>query len=176
MSKPQVDIDIRIERLDQLFDSLDPAPLRERALSVGFEAYLRESAAEHAAGSALRLRIQGPPDLHARQDEIEAGVRSHFALLLHQSRRQARLAQSRYRRVVAVGFAVLAISLLLRRLLEGWQGPISELMLEGLLVLGWVALWRPIEVLLFDRHEARRRLQELDSLADIEVRWQPPTN
>jgi hypothetical protein len=176
MSRPHVDIDLRVERLDQLFDSLDPAPLRERALSVGFEAYLRESAAEHAAGSALRLRVQGPPDLHARQDEIGAGVRSHFARLSDHARRQARQAQVRYRSVVAVGFGVLAISLVLRRLLEGWQGPISELMVEGLLVLGWVALWRPIEVLLFDRHEARRRLQELQSLANIELRWQPPTD
>jgi hypothetical protein len=174
MTVRAVDIDIRVERLEQLFDTLDPAPLRERALNVGFEAYLRDCAAEHPPGSVLRLRLQGPAELYASQDQIQAGIRSHFGAALVRFRRQARSAQQRYRRVVAVGFLVLAVSLLLRRLIEGWHGPVSELLVEGLLVLGWVALWRPIEVLLFDRSDARRLQRQLESLASIELRWLPP--
>ena len=68
---------------------------------------------------------------------------------------------------------MLAVSLVTRRLIEGWQSAASEVMIEGLLVLGWVALWRPIEVLLFDRHEARQQRQVLAALAAIAIDWRP---
>jgi hypothetical protein len=66
---------------------------------------------------------------------------------------------------------VLAVSLLLRQMLADWHGPLSEVLIEGLLVLGWVALWRPIEVLLFERQEARQKRLLLATLARIEVVW-----
>lgn len=43
------DIELRIQTLDQLFDSLDPAPFHAKALDRNAEAYLLESAAEHGA-------------------------------------------------------------------------------------------------------------------------------
>ena len=72
-----------------------------------------------------------------------------------------------------MGFFVLGAALLLRQLMEGWNGQAAEVLLEGLLVLGWVALWRPLEVLLFDQREARRHRQILKDLAEIEFVWVP---
>ena len=44
---------------------------------------------------------------------------------------------------------------------------------EGLLVLGWVALWRPIEHLVFDRIDHRPHCALLGKLADVPVRFVP---
>lgn len=171
-SKP-AQIDIRIERGEQLFDSLDPSPFREKALDVDFEAYLRDCAGEQPSGLPLRLCIEAPPELQARAADVESAIHGHFHFALQQSERRHRASQRRYRGVVLAGFAVLAVSLTLRRLLEDWQGAFSEVLVEGLLVLGWVALWRPIEVLLFERHEARQQRQLLARLAAIEIVWRP---
>ena len=44
---------------------------------------------------------------------------------------------------------------------------------EGLLILGWVALWRPLDILLFDRFEMRASIKTLRRLAvvPVEVRF-----
>lgn len=171
MAADTADIDIRVQRIEQLFDSLDPSPFREKSLDVDFEAYLRDCAGEHAPGVRLRLRIHAPPDLIARRTDIESAIHAHFHFLLVQVERRHRASQRRYRSVVVIGFAVLSASLLLRQLLADWHGPLSEVLVEGLLVLGWVALWRPIEVLLFERQEAQQKRQVLATLARIEVIW-----
>lgn len=173
MESKTAQIDIRIQSSEQLFDSLDPSPFREKALDVVFEAYLRDCAGEQPPGLPLRLCIEAPPELQAHAGDMESAIRGHFRFALQQYERRHRANQRRYRGVVLAGFSVLAASLALRRLLEDWQGAFGEVLVEGLLVLGWVALWRPIEVLLFERHEARQQRQLLARLAAIEIVWKP---
>jgi hypothetical protein len=170
MATPSV-IDIRIQRLDQLFDSLDPSPFREKALDREFEAYLRDCAGEHGSAAALALRIHAPLALRPHAADIEEAIHGQFRFMLEQADRRARGRRRRYRGVVIVGFAVLAATLLLRQAVDQWQGNLGDILTEGLLVLGWVALWRPIEVLLFERQEARQKRQLLATLARIEVVW-----
>lgn len=164
-------IEIRIQRIEQLFDSLDPSPFREKSLDRDFEAYLLDCAGEHAGGEGLQLVLHAPEALRDRAGDIESAIHTHFAFLLDLAERRARGRRRRYRGVVLVGFVVLAGSLLLRQLIEGFAGSAGEIAAEGLLVLGWVALWRPIEALLFDRHEAREERSQLQRLASIPVRW-----
>jgi hypothetical protein len=165
-------IDIRVQRIDQLFDSLDPSPFREKALDREFEAYLRDCANEHGSAVPLCLRLHVPVALLGHRTDIEQAIHSHFRFTLEQAERRARGRRRRYRGVVLMGFIVLAASLLLGRLLEQWPGYPGAVLTEGLLVLGWVALWRPIEALLFDRHEAREEQAMLHQLATVPLQWQ----
>lgn len=168
---PVSDIEIRVQRLEQLFDSLDPSPFREKALDRDFESYLRECADELGAGASLRLLVHAPAAMANHAADIEEAIHGHFRFALMQADRRARGRRRRYRGVVLIGFVVLAASLLLRRVLENWQGSLGEILTEGLLILGWVALWRPIEALLFDRHEAREERALLQQLAGIPLVW-----
>jgi hypothetical protein len=43
-------------------------------------------------------------------------------------------------------------------------------MSEGLLIGGWVAMWRPIEILLYDWWPLRSEYQLFDRLRDMQVR------
>ena len=40
---------------------------------------------------------------------------------------------------------------------------------EGLLILGWVAMWRPLEILLFERLENHQQSALLHRLAQVPV-------
>ena len=62
------------------------------------------------------------------------------------------------RRSLLLGFAVLSVMLLLveaiNQTLPG--GPLASSLQEGLTILGWVALWRPAEIVLYEWRPVRR--------------------
>lgn len=165
------EISIRLDSLSQLYDSLDPAPFREKSLDRDAEAYLLECAGEFPDGATLRLQVHGPPDLAGHIGEITQAVHGHFALLAEQSQRRWRRHMRLARGVVAAGVVVLALSLLLRELIATHPFAGADLLGEGLLILGWVALWRPVEQVLFDRYEHRHHRALVQRLASIPVRF-----
>ena len=163
------DIEIRLERLEQLYDLLDPAPFRDKALDRAAEAYLLECAEDAPGDEPLRLRVCVPPALVAREAEVAEAVHSHFGWLWARAdkRRAARARMHRF--AMLLGVVVLLAALGLRGLFaEG--GGIAEVLREGLLILGWVAMWRPVEWVLFDTWEYRQRRSALKRLATAEVR------
>ncbi|OYX26350.1 MAG: hypothetical protein B7Z03_14855 [Hydrogenophilales bacterium 32-62-9] len=77
------------------------------------------------------------------------------------------------RKLLLVGVAVLVTALLLRALLGSpGDSPIFTAMGEGLLILGWIAMWRPVEILLFERVENHQDSTLLQRLAQIPVTFE----
>ncbi len=66
-----------------------------------------------------------------------------------------------------VGLAFQFSCLWLRRALA--QGTGHGVVAEGLLIIGWVALWRPVEIFLYDWWPIRQRQRHLESIARMEV-------
>lgn len=52
-----------------------------------------------------------------------------------------------------------------------WHSPATDVLAEGLLILAWVALWRPAEVALFDHWENRENRRQLERLAKVKLRF-----
>lgn len=167
------EIEVQVQHFDQLFETLDPSPFREKALDPEFETYLRDCVGAFPDDAQVRLLVHAPAPSRQHADDFPLALHAHFDFLLEQHDRRRRMVARRHRGVVIAGVAVLAGSLLLRQWLAGWSGPLVDITAEGLLVLGWVALWRPIDALLFDRHEAREERAVLRRLARVEVEWRP---
>lgn len=165
------DIDIRIGRLEQLLDSLDPAPFHDKALDANAERYLVECAEELSGERELRIVVHVPEPVKAHAGAIEQAIHAHFErehALLH---RRYGLRMRLGRRALVIAIAVLVAALLLR---EALQPLLSTMRLgavlgEGLLILGWVALWRPVEMLLYERYELRHRHDAVARLATMPV-------
>lgn len=164
-------IEIRLQHLAQLFDSLDPSPFREKALDRNVEAYLLECAGEHPPSEPVAVHIEGPAALAEHLPDIAAAIHAHFRLLHGQAERRFRRRQRIGRAAIGLGLAVLLGALLLRAWISDWPGRIGEVLAEGLLILAWVALWRPAEVALFDAWEHRENLHLLDRLARVPVQF-----
>lgn len=158
-------IDIRLRQPEQLFESLDPSPFRDKALDRDAEAYLVECVGELPVRAPFSLRLHGPADIGDHLEQITAGLHRHFELALAQAlrrhRRRARIARA----AMLFGLLVLGGALLLRSLVSDWGGTGGEVLAEGLLILAWVALWRPAEMLIFDSWEQRSELQVLRALS-----------
>ena len=146
-------IEIQVEKVSQLFDSLDPSPFSRRDLAARAEDYI--------VGSARELPTRQPVEIvvHLPTTEVNglAGGQlgtafhnyfldraEHAGLELKNLLRTGRLS-------LLIGMVVLAVSFgvgaALQRLFEGVFG---EYWIEGLIILGWVALWRPMEIFLYE--------------------------
>jgi hypothetical protein len=165
-------IEIRIHSLAELFDPLDPSPFHQRALDRGAESYILACAGDHPAREPLRLLVHHPESLHAHGVEMADGIHGHFRRAHARGERQFR----RRMRIGAIslgaGLIILAASARLRNLLGDVEGRgLAVGLAEGLLILGWVAMWRPIEILLYEHWESHLDHAVLDRLASIPVEF-----
>jgi hypothetical protein len=165
-------IEIRLHDVRQLFHTLDPAPFHEKDLDENAATYLLDACNE--AGSRRRLRlIVYLPHTEAQSDSartLPEAVNNYFAYRERQLRNEL-MKLLRYGVVsLAIGLLFLVACLVLRRALIA--NPVvvdSAIVDEGLLILGWVAMWRPIEVLLYDWWPLARRRRLLRRLATVPV-------
>lgn len=166
-------IQIRINELRQLFNSIDPSPFRERDLDPDCEEFIVSWAREMPPDRELRIEIridrEQPPAALAA--EVPSAVRSHFS-------REASLQDLRCRRIVREGRLSLAIGLLALVLTFGAAalvpvdrlGTAGEILRESLVIAGWVVMWRPLEVLLYGIWPVVRERRLLERLARADVR------
>lgn len=169
-------IQIRVDEVSQLFNTLDPFPFRERDLDKDAEDFIVGWARELSKHHPLQIVIHVPDaekqTVHAgqvtealnRYFEYRAGA---LSLDLKGLFRVGRLS-------LLIGLAVLAACLLLSRVviqLFG-EGEIGRYLNEGLIILGWVANWKPLEIFLYEWWPLtqRRNLYRRLAKAEVEVR------
>lgn len=166
-------IHVRIHELRQLFNSIDPSPFRERDLDPNCEEFIVAWAREMPPDRELRVEIRierepPPPELAA---DVPSAVRGHFA-------REAGLQELRRRRIVREGRLSLAIGLMVLVLCVSTAalvptdrlGTAGGILRESLIIAGWVVMWHPLEVLLYNVWPVVRERRLLARLATADVR------
>jgi len=153
MPRPDV-LDLQVAELRQLFNAMDPAPFRERDLDPNAEEYIvgwaREAPARVPLGLVVRLAREEPT--RERQDLLRDAVHTYFRDRAAATRRQLRRLFRHGRISLVIGLAFLALAILAGETLaslarsESYAGIVKESFVIG----GWVALWRPLEIFLFD--------------------------
>jgi hypothetical protein len=165
-------IEIQVEKVSQIFDSLDPSPLSRRDLAARAEDYIVGSARELPARQPVTIVVHLPAEEAASlaAGQLAASFRNYFedraehaAFELKDLLRVGRLS-------LAIGMAVLAGSLLVGVLLQKlFEGVFGQYWIEGLIILGWVALWRPMEIFLYEWWPILRERNLYRHLATAEV-------
>ena len=172
LSTTEAKIELNLSRLSQLFNSLDPSPFRERDLDLDAEEYIVGSAEEIPRQRPLRLVIHLPadqiPDVGAA--DFNEAIHHYFAYRETNERRRLRLLCRDGRMVFVAGVLFLFACMLLRGLLRTVsEGAVLEILDEGLLIIGWVAMWRPLEIFLYDWVPIRRRCRVFAKLSSMPV-------
>jgi hypothetical protein len=165
-------INLKLRELNQLFNSMDPSPFIDRDLDHDAEEFIVSSAREaHGShGFDLAIHLGTAPDA-TRAAETGDAVRHYFSVRAELKRREFRLLLRRGHSTLAVGLLFLALCLFLSSTVPGWSpSPLSGLLREGFLIVGWVAMWKPLEIFLYDWWPLRREWQDLKRLARMRVR------
>jgi hypothetical protein len=168
-------IDLRLSRVAQLFNTFDPAPFHERDLDDDAEAYIVACAREITHRHRFKLVVHLPAEEAAREDarQLEKAVNHYFLYRAQGQRRELRQAFRHGRWSLLVGLTTLVSCLGLRALLallDPKQGTLAgEIASEGLLIVGWVAMWRPAEQFLYAWHPTRQTLRVYRNLSCVRV-------
>jgi hypothetical protein len=167
-------IRVHVTELRQLFNSIDPSPFRSRDLDPKAEEFIVSWAKDFGRTQHLALVIS--IDRSARLPDEAAVLRE----AIHEFFRQRALGQRlRLRELLRVGRISLAIGLFalafavalgnfLASLMKG--GEVGQILREMLFIGGWVSMWRPLEIFLYDWWPIREEAQLSDRLAAMPVR------
>ncbi len=168
-------MEVHLQELRQLFDALDPSPFRDRDLAPAAENYIVDSLKELPARAPCALVIYLDQPAGAADEEAAVGgaIRSHFARRAQVLRRDLRQLLRRGFVSLAIGLAFLVTLLLIAQLarrLTG-AGTVSRIVEESLLIAGWVAMWRPLEIFLYDWWPILGELRLRERLSTVAVRF-----
>jgi hypothetical protein len=164
-------IELRLRSLDQLFDSFDPAPFHEKDLDRDAEDFIVSWAREYPPDMQLVFRLHLPEDQVALEPErlVRTALRNYFTYRADLARLEVRRTLQQGRSSLFVGSVFLACCMLARELLRGDTIGWVRFVEEGLLIVGWVAMWRPIELLLYDWWPLLRRRRTYENLSRMRV-------
>jgi hypothetical protein len=166
-------IEVRVAELRQLFNAIDPSPFRERDLDPNAEQFVVDWARDLPGDAPLALRVH-LKRCAGRADEatlLGQAIHQHFKASATASRRTLRDLFRRGRISLLIALAFLGVSLAV----GDFIGRVSEsgfaaVFREGLLIGGWVAMWRPLEVFLYDWWPILGEIRLFDRLSGMPVR------
>lgn len=166
-------IEIKITSPEQLLNSMDPAPFRNRDLDDKAADYIIAAAEELRVAGPMQLMIDLPAEAESREltHHLPAAVQNSFAYRATCARRELRDLFRVGRISLAIGLVVMAMCIVIVQLIEasGDETTLSRTFEQGLFIAGWVAIWRPIEIFLYDWWPLKRRIDLLDRLSNMTV-------
>lgn len=167
-------IEVHVAELWQLFNAMDPSPFRERDLAPDAEEFIVGWAGElpRDATLALVVYLDRPAGLPEEPAILRDAIREFFAARAETTRRRLRQLFRVGRTSLVIGLLFLAVTVvagdLTAKALAGRH--LAEVLRESLLIGGWVAMWRPLEVFLYDWWPVRQEAHLYDRLSAMPVR------
>ncbi|AKB78358.1 hypothetical protein MSHOH_1875 [Methanosarcina horonobensis HB-1 = JCM 15518] len=145
-------IELELHSMMQIFNSFDPAPFHEKELDEDAEVYIYNIVGEFPLKKPLEIIIYVPPSEFNRETErtLKEAIKNHFLYRKVLTEIDLRRLLQRGRRNITIAVIFLFLCLLMIRLLSTFEsGLLSTMLSEGLIIIGWVAMWEPINVFLY---------------------------
>jgi hypothetical protein len=167
-------IEVFVDKIDQLFNSMDPSPFPEKDLDADAEEFIVSWAQEFPRRDPVALVVDANqlPAHGDTQHVVETAVHNYFAYRAKLKRLELRHLLKEGRTSLIIGLAFLAACMLTSQLLRRQAGTLPIVLREGLIIAGWVAMWRPMQIFLYEWWPLlrRRRLYQKLSRMHVQVR------
>lgn len=171
-SSPEHHLQLRVRELGQLFNSMDPTPFLNKDLDREAEAFIETWAAEFTSNSRLRITIhlehlptEGDPSaimveaIHNYFDHKAGLVRGELKHLLRDGRISL---------LIGISFVILCL-IVADVIGQLGTGAVINIARESLMIVGWVAMWRPLQIFLYDWWPLLRSIRVYKSISHAHV-------
>ncbi len=165
------EIHLRVSSLHQLFDPMDASPFARKDLQPRVEEFIVSWGRELPAHGTYSLIIH--LDGSGSNDEASAttgAIRAFFEERALARRRDLRRLFRLGRISLLIALVVLVVSIVAGELLRATESPLVSAIGGTLEIGGWVAMWRPLEIFLYDWWPVRADIRLFNRFAAMEVR------
>ncbi len=166
-----------MQEVAQLFETLDPYPFRDKDLDRDAEEFIVGWARELPHDHDLRIVIHLPEaqTQSPAARETAGGVCRFFPHRAEAVTRDLRELFRVGRMSLAIGISVLVACVVAAQYAETVIGsaPFGRIVQESLVILGWVANWRPLEIFLYEWWPLVRRRNLYRRLAKAKIELKP---
>jgi hypothetical protein len=167
-------IAVYVGQLKQLFNAMDPSPFRERDLDPNAEEFIVGWAREAPTDAPLGLvvHLDRPAGVPEEPGALRAAVHEFFTHRAEASQRRLRQLFRVGRTSLAIGLMFLAVSIVAGEVLADalGGGKLADVLRESFLIGGWVSMWRPLEIFLYEWWPIRAETRLYARLAAMPVR------
>lgn len=166
----KIDINIR-EDIVEMFNTYDPSPFMEKDLDDDAVDYIVSSYKELKHKEKVKLVIHIPRSQKEKitEEEIKFAIHNFFSYRAHVTRiiLKSKFSEARDSMIIALIF--LTVCLVLKNLILVSNNIFFNILAEGLTITGWVAMWKPISLFLYDWRPIARDLKMYEKLASAEI-------
>jgi hypothetical protein len=164
-------IELRLDDLSQLFNSMDPTPFHHRDLDPDAEEFIESWALEYPNARRFHITVHLAQCLPEDPTPLVAeSIHNYFGYRAELSRRMVNVLLAEGRTSLLIGGAFLSSCLLLADVLTPLAGgTFLKILRESLTIGGWVAMWRPMQIFLYDWWPLMRRNRVYRRLAGAQV-------
>jgi hypothetical protein len=173
-SAPSGEIQVRVPDIGELFNPMDPSPLRQKDLDPDVEEFIVSWGRELPRTIPLSLIVRVEQDAaEAEAAEAAGAVRAFFAQHTVVNERRLRQLFRIGRTSLAIGIGFLAISTAVGQFLvsTGSGSALTEGLGGALEIGGWVAMWRPLSIFLYDWWPLAADIRLFRRLAEMPVKF-----
>ena len=164
-------VELSVHDVRAMFNSLDPSPFRGKDLDDDAVEFIVSWAREYPLNSTVVLRIhveEWPKD--DPTDMMREAVHHYFAYRAQLASLDLRRMMRQARTSLAIGLFFLVGCLLISSYLIGdREGTLYRTLRESLTIAGWVAMWRPMQLYLYDWWPVRQRGRLYRKLSTMRV-------
>lgn len=167
-------IKIRLRSVQQLFNSLDPSPFIEKDLDADAEEFIEGWAAETHGQQELRLvlHLETPLEDPAERAGTAEAIRNFYEYRATATRRELARLWGIGRLSMVIGLLFVAVCIGAAQAVGRlWDGTAAEIVEQSLVIVGWVAMWRPLEIFLYDWWPIARRVRLYRRLSRVVVEF-----
>jgi len=150
---------------------MDPSPFHERDLDDDAEEFIVGWAREFPRRDPVSLVVHvNQLPAHADAEHLlETAVHNYFAYRAKLNRLEFRYLLKQGRTSLIIGLTFLAVCMITSQLLRRQEGTLSIVIREGLIIAGWVAMWRPMEIFLYEWWPLLRKGRLYEKLSRLRV-------
>jgi hypothetical protein len=151
-----------------MLNSLDPSPFWDRDLDRAAAEFIEDEFSDKKSSGVWHLHVHTHAGTQSARD-LQMAVENYYGRLAASARRALREHMWMTELALLGGIAIFLACMGARTLLKGALGILPPILGEGLIILAWLALWRPAESLVYGWIPLYRKRRLFERLADVRV-------